>query len=429
MYRILDAPRFSDRLFLLELGARAAVLTLVLSYSPSTARASEPDGAPKHATAESEAGSPAQPGSVQPLDLSDVQESPDGAKSRGPEVVATGVGSDPQSAEQNALANAVEQVVGMLVDAETLVTNDQIVRDQVLTYSRGFVEDHKEIARWQKDGLHYVRIRALVSATRLGEKLKAQKVVLREIEGDKIAIRIKFEEFNEEQAKQMFRKAVADFTPDTMLTVTLADGKPAVERGPNGVKLTVSYRLTANLEAWRSVHDNLMPLMDRLSTRKRNGAFLEGQGFVFSGAQAAGDSLAVFRSVSRDGVATDWVGYGMPKWLRPELAALEYRFHDYRRGYIVTVALLDEQSRVIAKVDRPFSMLGWTAGVNEVGRCLVHDWSTWYDGGLVSYWIGPLLGNGANFRQVVDLSETFSLDTDQVAKVTKCAVSIVNRAQ
>ena len=45
------------------------------------------------------------------------------------EVVASGVGLDPDKALKDALMNAVQQVVGAIVDAETLIKNDDIVKD------------------------------------------------------------------------------------------------------------------------------------------------------------------------------------------------------------------------------------------------------------------------------------------------------------
>ena len=52
-------------------------------------------------------------------------------------MTVTGVGTDPDKAVQNAFSQAIEQVVGVLVDADTVVKNDQLIRDEVLTYSRG----------------------------------------------------------------------------------------------------------------------------------------------------------------------------------------------------------------------------------------------------------------------------------------------------
>ena len=87
------------------------------------------------------------------------------------EVIVTGVGTDPEKAAQNAFSQAIEQTVGVLVDAETVVKNDQLIRDEILTYSRGYVEKYEIVKRWQEDGLHHATIRASVARDKLVEKL------------------------------------------------------------------------------------------------------------------------------------------------------------------------------------------------------------------------------------------------------------------
>ena len=54
-------------------------------------------------------------------------------------VLATGYGVDPDAAKKAAGRAAIEQVVGQLVDAETLVENDELVKDCILTHSAAFL--------------------------------------------------------------------------------------------------------------------------------------------------------------------------------------------------------------------------------------------------------------------------------------------------
>ena len=77
-------------------------------------------------------------------------------------MVVTGVGSDPDKAIQNALAEAVRQTLGALVDAEGVVKDDE-ARDDILTQSRGYVQSYQVVKLWQKDGLHDAQIRAAVA--------------------------------------------------------------------------------------------------------------------------------------------------------------------------------------------------------------------------------------------------------------------------
>ena len=122
------------------------------------------------------------------------------------EVVVTGVGTDPDKAVQNAFSQAIEQTVGVLVDAETVVKNDQLIRDQILTYSRGYVEKYEIINRWQKEGLHHAKIRAVVARDKLVKKLRAIKISVQDVPGERASRQIEFDVQNDEQAAEMLEE-------------------------------------------------------------------------------------------------------------------------------------------------------------------------------------------------------------------------------
>ena len=101
-------------------------------------------------------------------------------------VVAKGVGDTVKSAERAAFRAAVEKVVGTLVDAETLVANDEIVEDSILAYSNGFVETFETVKGPSKhaDGLYSVTIRATVRKGQLAEKVTAAFKTEAAVDGD-----------------------------------------------------------------------------------------------------------------------------------------------------------------------------------------------------------------------------------------------------
>lgn len=55
------------------------------------------------------------------------------------DVVSTGYGTTVREATKAALRSAVESVVGTMVDATTLVENDKLIEDEILTYSAGMI--------------------------------------------------------------------------------------------------------------------------------------------------------------------------------------------------------------------------------------------------------------------------------------------------
>lgn len=62
-------------------------------------------------------------------------------------VSALGMGLTAAEAENDALRNAVEQAVGVLVDSETLVRNHVLLHDEIYTKSRGFITNYVVIER------------------------------------------------------------------------------------------------------------------------------------------------------------------------------------------------------------------------------------------------------------------------------------------
>jgi hypothetical protein len=330
------------------------------------------------------------------------------------DVVATGVGSDSQQAQQNAFSSAIEQALGVLVDAETIVENDQLVRDQVLKFSRGYVNDFEVLERADKGGLHFVRIRAKVAAGRLGEKLKAQDIVARKIPGsllyNTLIQKVRFAE----STREMFRTATVDFRPDKLLTVTMVDTPPVIENDGLNVKLTVAYRLTSNLEAWKSIHTKLNPLLRSVATKQLTSKYIDRSnlgseyGFQSQPPIYHDDDFTliwIFEKSTSVAGTTNWDGYLIPEPLRHELYHLARR----HQAYQVRLTLKDAENRAIASEKR------------HPSYCHVSNWMGSYR--VAS--IGPLLfWTDYDFRTSRDFTLTFNIDAEELARVDKCEGSI-----
>lgn len=65
------------------------------------------------------------------------------------QVTATGYGSTAAEAENDALRAAVENVVGTLLDAQTIVDKNTVLQDEIYTSSRGFIR-HYDVLRTQQ---------------------------------------------------------------------------------------------------------------------------------------------------------------------------------------------------------------------------------------------------------------------------------------
>lgn len=75
------------------------------------------------------------------------------------QVVVDGMGTDKESALRDASRNAVEQVVGTMIDSKTLVNNAVVALDTIYTKSQGFVTNQEILSQDERDGMVHVRAR------------------------------------------------------------------------------------------------------------------------------------------------------------------------------------------------------------------------------------------------------------------------------
>jgi hypothetical protein len=93
-------------------------------------------------------------------------------------VMVTGVGATAQAAEKDALRRAVRSAVGSYVDSETLVRNDQLIRDQILESTGSYVTKYENIGEAaERNGLFEVEIRAVVQGGQVAKALQAAEII------------------------------------------------------------------------------------------------------------------------------------------------------------------------------------------------------------------------------------------------------------
>jgi hypothetical protein len=96
-------------------------------------------------------------------------------------VEVIGIGKDAESALRNALYQAVEQAVGAYVDNETVIDNEEVIHEKLLSVAQGFVERYEVIqpSRERRDGsgVWETRVSASVKKSKVGAALRAAGVM------------------------------------------------------------------------------------------------------------------------------------------------------------------------------------------------------------------------------------------------------------
>ncbi len=95
-------------------------------------------------------------------------------------VTATGQGSTERNALHDAMRQAIEQEVGLLIDSRTYVQNYQVINDRIYTQSSGYIESYDVLDKSFFNGIWKVDIRAQVRSEALRTDLmsKLQKKAL-----------------------------------------------------------------------------------------------------------------------------------------------------------------------------------------------------------------------------------------------------------
>lgn len=189
------------------------------------------------------------------------------------DVVATGYGSTVREATKAALRTAVEQVVGTMIDATTLVENDKLIEDEILTYSAGMVESTKVIGEPKKseDGIYSVKIKATVKKKLLEEKLKATSTVNVSLDGADLFARMTAAKDNLADAEAML-KALFDKNKYTGCLIAEAqsgkDGTQAIELDPITGELFVNIRVRIDQTKYTRFANEIVEKLDKMAFKK-----------------------------------------------------------------------------------------------------------------------------------------------------------------
>ncbi len=186
-------------------------------------------------------------------------------------VTSRGVGITESDAKKDALINAMQQAIGAYLDSETLIENDQIIRDKILAVSDGFVKEYDATDGPTKrpDGLYEVTIKAQVQRGEVQERLKAIRVIQGSVAGKDAAAEVLTKIENAENGKQLLEKHF-DGLLEKLLVARLVgeDGKPSEQVRPI-VEIQEDGRIkcTWNIEVYfdmKAFYEQVVPQLDKV---------------------------------------------------------------------------------------------------------------------------------------------------------------------
>jgi len=274
-------------------------------------------------------------------------------------ITVTGYGNSKDKALKSAFQNAVEQEVGVLVDTKTVIRNNKLIKNKILTYSNGFIKDYKEVSSKQQMGFWTVKINAVVESQKLLSKIKKIKLKPKKITGTKklyaqVVSQVKTKFDAEDLLKKFYRTftsvpiesyyaEVTEFDIDT----DLATRKTV----PVTIKCSVRYSKSPIVKRQlKEAHDFLKKLAVGYSEKKDisvmgifKGTNPKSYPNRIKGQLLPLNNTAYFKNIAFFGFPRSYSvvypfnqrnGFGMPK--------------RHRKGYVI-ISALDKNGKVLKK--------------------------------------------------------------------------------
>jgi hypothetical protein len=191
-------------------------------------------------------------------------------------IIAEGVGVDAEGARKDAYRNAIRQAVGAYVDSETVVANDELITDRIVTLSPAFVEKAEPISGSEKkeEGLVRLRVRTHVRITKLLDALAAGRIktrsAVKKVDTTSLLAELTTKSDQHEARREILAKLLSDY-PESCLIVEQT-GKESIEAQPNGrLFLRVPLSITPNQEAYEAFSTVLCKVLS--ATNRAGGTF------------------------------------------------------------------------------------------------------------------------------------------------------------
>ena len=186
------------------------------------------------------------------------------------EVMVTGIGITQEAAIKAANRAAVQQVVGTIVDATTLVENDELVEDKILTYSPGLVSELKIIGTPKtENGIVTLTAKAIVKKTAIQEKLTAAKIISLDLDSDSIFAQALSAQDNLADAEAMIKEVLGKHTSFIVAeTIPGKNGKTPIDYDPKTGETFVNVKVHINMDKYRQFVKEILDKLGPIAARK-----------------------------------------------------------------------------------------------------------------------------------------------------------------
>ena len=169
------------------------------------------------------------------------------------EMRAVGVGLDPsrEVALERAFEDAINRAVGTLVSSAMVIENDELIKDEIISLSRGFIKEYKITDESAENGMQRIAIIAIVSEKQIGQTLAAKGVEVEYNAGGMFANIDNYEKLAEKEVEfvSTYLEHLKLVKNESIYDYELEVGEPQYQQSHGGgyvIPLTVVSSLNQN---------------------------------------------------------------------------------------------------------------------------------------------------------------------------------------
>lgn len=271
-------------------------------------------------------------------------------------VVVSGIGTNEESALRQAHRNAVRMVVGNLILAETMVENEALIHDRIISHSDGFIKSSRPVgsARNIGDGLIEVTVSATVSKRKLGDRLLAENITTTRVNIGALVVQQETTQERDRSLVGVIRTLMQETLP-SFVSVRAGEPRRSGKEGEILVPVTLEINQEKYVQFCRKFSDTLrtagqQPVdrtVDISIFNKANDIFIREVIPFDESRPETVNTLWVVEQIMPDAKKARVKAFLLP-------AEVIEAFADSIKWYSFTVSLLDSDGREISK--RRFSI-------------------------------------------------------------------------
>lgn len=182
-------------------------------------------------------------------------------------VTAKGQGETVDAAKKDAVRNAIKMAVGELVGVKTLIENDELVEDKILTLSNAVVDQPSYgDARSIGNGLFEITVKAVVKKGKLNQELEKIGISTGAVAGDSLAASLFSGRERIVNAEKFLSERFKDFPGNVVEAVMLAkeDGSPDIAVDAESGHVFANVGVRVNMENYAKWAQALCELLGQM---------------------------------------------------------------------------------------------------------------------------------------------------------------------